>query len=202
MTDEAQQPWEARWDAGDWIDVREPAAIVRDAAPWLDADAAAGTRLALDVACGAGRNALHLAERGWRVLAVDLSRAGLRRLAERAGRRNLPVQPVRADLARFWVEPESCDLVVNTHFLLRSSFPLLRAALKPGGLLLFETFSVLEIEELGGDVRRTYALERGELRAAFQDFEALLWEEGIFERPEGERGLARLIGRKPAGPGP
>lgn len=199
MTEGERSRWDGRW-AADWIDVREPAAIVRDAAPWIDTDAADGNRLALDVACGAGRNALYLADRGWRVLAVDLSRAGLRRLAERARRRNLPVQPVRADLARFGVEPGSFDLVVNTHFLLRPSFPLLRTALKPGGLLLFETFSVLEIEELGGDVRRAYALERGELRAAFQNFEALFWEEGIFERPEGERGLARLIARKPPRP--
>lgn len=200
MSDRDGERWDDRWDAGDWIDGREPAAIVRDAAPWLDPRPAGASRLALDVACGAGRNALYLAERGWRVLAVDLSRAGLRRLSERSRRRGLPVQPVQADLARFSVAPESVDLVVNTHFLLRSAFPLLRAALKPGGLLLFETFSVLEIEELGGDVRRAYALERGELRGAFREFEPLLWEEGVFARAEGERGLARLIARKPPAP--
>lgn len=191
MTEARQDAWDERWEEGDWIDVRDPAAILLDADPWLDPPGAA-----LDLACGAGRNALHLAERGWWVLAVDLSREGLGHLARRANRRRLPVHPVRADLERFAVQPGSVDLVVNTHFLLRSVFPLIRTALRPGGLVLFETFSVHEIEELGGDVRRAYALERGELRRAFEDFEILLHEEGVFQRPEGERGLARLIARK------
>ncbi len=188
-----EPPWDDRYADGDWIDLARPAAIVRDAASWLEG--AGG--VAWDVACGAGRNALHLAAAGWRVLAVDRSAEGLRRLRRRAHERELPVQPVRADLARFALEPASVDLVVNTHFLLRPLFPRLRAALRPGGLLLFETFSVHEIEELGGDVRRAFALERGELARAFAGWEVLLYEEGVFEREEGERGLARLIARKP-----
>ncbi|MFQ5690363.1 MAG: class I SAM-dependent methyltransferase [Gemmatimonadota bacterium] len=178
---------------GDWVDVRRPAAILLDAEPWL-----ASPGVALDLACGAGRNALFLAERGWRVLAVDLSRDGFRRLSRRARSRGLTIQPVLADLERFGVRPGRVDLVVNTHFLLRSLFPLIRAALRPGGLLLFETFGIDELETLGGDVRRAYVLERGELPRAFPGFEILLHEEGVFEREEGERGLARLIARKRA----
>lgn len=191
-TDGPGTRWDARWAAGDWIDADRPAAILAEAAKWLGPP---GT--ALDLACGAGRNALFLAERGWSVLGIDLSREGLRRLARRARARDLRVQPVLADVERFGVAPASVDLVVNTHFLLRSAFPLIRDALRPGGLLLFETFSVHEIEELGGDVRRAYALERGELRRRFADFDVLLCQEGVFEREEGERGLARLVARKP-----
>ena len=189
--DGLQARWDARYAAGDWVDAEAPAAILTDAAPWLPPP---GT--ALDLACGPGRNALFLAERGWRVLGVDLSAEGLRRLARRSRRRDLPVQPVLADLERFGLRPSSADLVVNTRFLLRSLFPLIREALRPGGLLLFETFSVHEIEALGGDIRRAYALDRGELRRAFADFEVLLYQEGIFPREEGERGLARLVARK------
>lgn len=184
--------WDARYTAGDWVDVREPAAIVAEAAPDLGSPG-----VALDLACGAGRNALYLAERGWRVLAVDLSRQGLRRLRRRARDEGFPIQPVQAELPWLGMRPGRVDLVVNTHFLCRPAFPLVRAALKPGGLLLFETYSVHELEELGGDVRRAYCLERGELLDAFGDFDVLLHEEGVFERPEGERGLARLVARKP-----
>ncbi len=86
---------------------------------------------------------------------------------------------------------------MNTRFLLRRLFPIYRSALEPGGLLIFETYNVDEIEVLGGDIRRAYALERKELLEAFGDFELLLYEEGVFEEAEGERGLARLVGRKP-----
>ena len=188
--------WDERYAEGDWADTGEPATIVTDALPWL-----ARPGLALDLACGAGRNALFLARRGWRVVGMDLSVEGLRILGRRARSEGLPVLPVLADAGRFQVRPGAFDLVVNTHFLLRGSFPLIRSALRPGGLLLFETFSVLELEELGGDIRRAFALERGELLQAFQGFQVLLHEEGVFERGEGERGLARLIARKEQAPG-
>lgn len=186
------EDWDARWAEGDWVDVAEPAAIITDASPWLGRPGRA-----LDLACGAGRNALHLARGGWRVLAVDLSREGLCRLVRRARAGGLPVLPVRAELPRLGLRPGAFDLVVNTHFLSRPTFPLIRRALAPGGLVAFETFSIHEREELGGDVRRAFCLERGELRAAFAGWEALLYEEGVFQRPEGERGLARLVARKP-----
>lgn len=184
--------WDARWAEGDPFDPGRPSAVVRDADPWLPTDG-----WALDVACGTGRNALYLAERGLRVVAVDLSGRALRRLGRRTAERDLPVHPVQADLGRFAVRPGRFRVVVNTRFLLRSAFSLIREALAPGGLLVFETYSVDEIELLGGDIRRAYTLGRGELRRAFEDFETLEYQEGVLPRPEGDRGLARLIARKP-----
>lgn len=189
--------WDERYREGDWLDARGPAEALVRAAPWLPREGRA-----LDLACGAGRNALFLAERGLRVMAVDLSWEGLQRTARRArtvGRRGtaLRILPVHADLERFAVRSGSVQVVVNTHFLLRSTFPRITDALAPGGLLVFETFNVDEIDLLGGDIRREFALERGELLEAFPDLEILDHEEGIVERPEGERGLTRLIARKP-----
>lgn len=195
MIRSGRPPWDDRYADGDWVDVREPAAIVAEAEQWLSVPG-----VALDLACGAGRNALFLAERGWRVLAVDLSLDALRLLTSRAASRaespDLSILPVLADLERFGVRPDAFDLVINTHFLLRSLFPLIRSTLKAGGILLFETYSICEIEELGGDIRREYTLERGELSRAFDDFELLYYAEGVFEREEGERGLVRMIAQK------
>jgi SAM-dependent methyltransferase len=193
MAERDRARWDERYRDGDWSDIDEPATVVRNAEAWLEPPG-----LALDVACGAGRNALHLAARGYRVLALDISWEGLQRLADKARQRRLPILPVHADVERFAFPPATFDLIVNTRFLLRSLFDEYRRALRPGGLLLFETYNVDEIEKLGGDIWREYALERGELRAAFADLEILLYEEGVFEEPEGERGLARLIARRPA----
>lgn len=184
--------WDARYRESAWVDVGTPAPILEDADPWLPEKGRV-----LDVACGPGRNALPLARKGLEVLAVDLSGEGLRRMSRRMRAEELPVQPVQADVERFAVRDGSFDVVVNTRFLLRSVFTLAHNALAPGGLLLFETFNVNEIEILGGDIRRAYALERGELRRAFSRYEILVYEEGVFQRPEGERGLARMIARKP-----
>ncbi len=191
MTKEDRSRWDERYRDGDWADIDEPATLVKDAEAWLHPPG-----LVLDVACGAGRNALHLARLGFSVVAVDISWEGLQRLARRARAERLNIYPVHADLERFALPAGKFDLVVNTRFLLRSLLPKFRNTLKPGGLLVFETFNVDELEVLGGDIRREYALERGELRAAFSEFEILLYEEGVFERREGERGLARLVARK------
>ncbi|HZD04003.1 MAG TPA: methyltransferase domain-containing protein [Longimicrobiales bacterium] len=201
MTADGHRSRRARWDEryreGDWVDTRGPAEVLVRAVPWLPARGRA-----LDLACGAGRNALFLAERGLRVVAVDLSLEGLRHTVRRARSRGLPVLPVHADLSRFAVRSGAFDLVVNTHFLLRSTFPLITDALAPGGLLVFETWCVDEIDLLGGDIHREYALEHRELARAFSGFEVLVAEEGVVPRPEGDRGLARLIARKPEGPAP
>ncbi len=198
MAREDRERWDERYLTGDWADVHHPARIVQDAEAWLDPPG-----LVLDLACGAGRNALHLARKGFTIIAVDISWEGLQRLARRSRDGQLPVHPVHADLDRLTLPPKAFDIVVNARFLLRSLFPRIRRALRDGGLLLFETFSTDEIDVLGGDIRRPFALEPGELRAAFSDYELILYEEGIFEEPEGERGLVRMIARKPrAGPAP
>lgn len=193
MAEDDRARWDERYAAGDWADVDEPARILEEAEAWL-----AEPGLALDVACGAGRNALWLARRGFKVVAVDISWEGLQRLQRRARDEKLDIHIVLADLEDFPLAPDTFDLIVNSRFLLRSLFPVFRTALKPGGLLLFETFTVDEIEVLGGDIRHAYALERGELRQAFWDFEMLLYEEGVFGEAEGERGLARMVARRTA----
>lgn len=186
--------WDERYREGDWCDIGEPARIVREAEPWLPVRGRA-----LDLACGAGRNALFLGRRGLDTLAVDVSGEGLRLLSRRARAEALPVRPVQADLERFALREDArFEVVVNVRFLLRSLLPRIRRWLAPGGVLIFETFNVDEIEILGGDIRRAFALERGELRRAFAGLEVLAYEEGIFERPEGARGLAGMIARRPA----
>ena len=186
-----QERWDQRYRDGDWVDSDGPSPIVEDAVPWLSPPG-----LALDVACGSGRNSLFLARYGFEAIAVDLSWRGLHLLAKRARSERLGVHPVQADLERFILPEDSFDVIVNTHFLMRDLFPKLQSALTPAGLLIIETYHVDEIDVLGGDIRREYALEPGELKEAFSDLDILLYEEGIFNRAEGERGLARLVARK------
>jgi tellurite methyltransferase len=185
--------WDARYAAGDWVPIDEVAEVVARA--W---DRLPTSGWAWDVACGAGRHSLRLARRGLHVLATDLSWEGLRRCQARARPEGLWVYPVCADLEVWRPRPGALfDVIVNTYFLLRRLFPLYREHLRPGGWLLVETYHVDEIDVCGGDIRRAYALERGELLREFGDLEILEHAEGVFETSAGERGLGRLIARKP-----
>jgi len=95
---------------------------------------------ALDLACGRGANALWLAERGWEVHAWDFSPVAVERLEAEAKRRGLAVEGQVRDVVARPPEREVFDLVFVGHFLERSLAPALVEALRPGGLLFYQTF--------------------------------------------------------------
>lgn len=96
---------------------------------------------ALDLACGEGRNAVWLAERGWEVTGVDFADVGLDKARGLAAARGVDPTWVEADLLDYDPPPEAFDLVVilylqlsadERHRVLRSA----AAAIAPGGTLL------------------------------------------------------------------
>ncbi len=96
---------------------------------------------ALDVACGEGRNAVWLAEQGWRVTGVDFSDVALAKAAELAAARGVEVEWVVADVLDYHPEPRGFDLVALLYLQLPRD-ELLRAvrsavdAVAPGGTLV------------------------------------------------------------------
>ncbi len=102
------------------------------------ADLLPGT--ALDVACGEGRNAIWLAERGWRVTGVDFSAVGLAKAAALGAQRRVDVEWVEADVTQ-WVPPGTYDLVAVLYLQLpqelrRPLFGRLGSSVASGGTLL------------------------------------------------------------------
>lgn len=96
---------------------------------------------ALDLACGAGRNAVWLAERGWRVTAVDFSEVGLAKARVRAAERGVEVEWVRADLLEYAPPAGTFDLVLVLYLQLpaaelRVVLASAASAVAPDGALL------------------------------------------------------------------
>jgi len=150
---------------------------------------------ALDLACGGGRNALYLAELGYRVDAWDISDAGLAILQAELDRladagRPLAVSAQRADLEAVELPSATYDLVLDYYFLERSLFPDMAAALRPDGLVLVENY--LD-NERGGEkmANPAYRLAPGELRAPFADLDILEYVE------DEHSGVARLLAQRP-----
>lgn len=94
MSDADKERWNARYASGEYIARTHPSELL---ARWID-------RLprgrALDVACGAGRNAIFLASEGYRVEAMDISSVALERASRRAQEEGLEVRWIEADLER------------------------------------------------------------------------------------------------------
>jgi SAM-dependent methyltransferase len=167
-----------------------PAALLVSAVEHLPAGRA------LDLACGAGRHALFLARRGWRVTAVDSSREAIGLLREQAGPA-LSVDARVADLeaGEFRIEPDTFDLICDFCYLQRSLFSPIRAGIRPGGLFV----AAIHMMDAAPEVKPmnpAYLLQPGELQAEFAEWEVLHYAEA---KPEvHRRRIAELAARRPA----
>lgn len=162
----------------------------------LQADLLPVTGRALDVACGSGRNALWLAARGLRVEAVDRDGPVIDRLRETARARGLPVDARVLDLETGTpdIAAASFDVVVVTHYLHRPLFPVLLAALRPGGLLFYETFTRAQALR-GKPSNPAFLLEPGELRRLVAPLHIVASREGAFDGRDVASIVARHDGR-------
>ena len=148
-------------------------------------------RRALDVACGEGRNAIFLAQNGFRVDAVDIAERGLERGIRRVRQLGVQVDFIRADLEEYRLQ-EDYDLILNFNFLLRPLIPELIEHLVPGGMIVMET--ILSAPTLPGAHTREFLLQPGELERLFSAFggSILQLEEDLSQ----ETPVARILFRK------
>lgn len=140
---------------------------------------------AIDIACGKGGNALFLAERGFDVVAIDISPVALEEGRRRAAEKDLIVDWQQADLEQIQLGEAAYDLVVNFNYLQRSLIPQIKAALKLGGAVVFETY-LIDQPAIGHPKNPAYLLEHNELLSWFCDFRVLYYREGQFSE-RGER---------------
>ncbi len=154
----------------------------------------------VDLACGRGRHALSAAELGARVLGLDRNPALLRELRVEARSRRLPLLTVRTDLETphaIPVRSGSCGAILVFCFLFRPLALPICEALAPGGLLLYETFTIHQ-RDLGQKPTNTaFLLQEGELPELFGELQILSYWEGLTEGPR-PQAMARLVARKGA----
>jgi SAM-dependent methyltransferase len=151
------------------------------------------TGAALDVAAGKGRHAVVLAEAGLRVFAVDRRLEALRAAAARVREIPAPLHAWCADLTVSRLPPARFDLIVVTRYLQRDLFPDLAAALGPGGILLYETFTEAQRGRGRGPTSPDHLLRIGELPTLARGLDILSYE----EVDDGRDAVAQLVGRRP-----
>jgi tellurite methyltransferase len=151
--------WDERYEGA--ISIPTPALVLRE---WPHLLPKCGR--ALDLACGLGGNALWLAERGFTVSAWDQSAKAIEQLWKTARNLGLDLDAQVRDVKAHPPSPDDFDVVVVAHFLDRDLAPSIAAALRPGGLLFYQTFT---LESLGGrgPTNPAYRLGHDELLGLF-----------------------------------
>jgi SAM-dependent methyltransferase len=129
----------------------------------------------LDVACGSGRNASYLADLGYRVHAVDREPNAIASLPPGVTGEQLDLETENVSL-----ESNRYDAVIVFNYLHRPLVPVLVAALAPGGVLLYETFTAAQA--LRGRPRNPdFLLQPGELRTLVAPLRVIREREGEFD---------------------
>ena len=145
----------------------------------------------LDLACGRGRHMQWLASQGHAVLGVDRDAEALQS-AQQWG------QTLHADLedGSPWPLPgRQFGAVVVTNYLWRPLWPQILDSVKPGGLLLYETFAQGN-EAFGKPSRADFLLAPGELLQVCNGWQIIAYEHGQLRQPE--RVVQRIAAIKPA----
>jgi tellurite methyltransferase len=155
----------------------EPAVLLTDFAHLLPARGRA-----LDIACGNGRNSVWLAERGLDVVAIDLSAEALRLGRELAARRGDSVSWLQADVETLQLDPNAYEIIVCINLLAPTLFPKLQRALRPNGWVVYETYTLAQLQYDFGPRNPDHLLRPGELLAAFSNLRIAYYHEAVEAR--------------------
>jgi tellurite methyltransferase len=182
------QKWDERYRNGQHL-FDQPAPLVTRFTPELVPGSA------LDLACGPGRHALYLADRGWRVTAVDGSPVAIDILRARASERNLSIDLSLADLEadEFQIEQSRYELVLSCRYFQRSLIPGIKLALRPAGVVIV----IAHLADSGEPRNNSIFADPGELRALFEGWRILHYREGGPDESGHRHGVAEMVARKP-----
>jgi SAM-dependent methyltransferase len=153
----------------------------------------------LDLACGTGRNGLYLINNNIPVLFSDVKKDSLAVIKE-------TLNSNTAELAHFWhVDFEQKDNQLKNRtfsgimvfrYLHRPLFESIKNAILPGGIIIYETFTV-ENRQFGRPHNAHYLLNKGELVAQFKDWNIIHQFEGIIDNQGSPQAIAQIIALKP-----
>jgi SAM-dependent methyltransferase len=184
MTEKDQQRWNSKWESR--------SALKFDPHPLLtkNRDLITGNGAALDLACGLGQNAIWLAQLGYRVLGVDISRVALERARVEARSSGIEgdIAFKQVDLDIWLPAEDTYDLICVIRFLDRDLLPAIRKATRAGGVVVYATRHLGALKKQP-KANKAYLLEANELAGFFSGWQFLHYLEGADE--------AELIARKP-----
>lgn len=189
MSKQDRDKWNRRY-AEDSYQKNNPVTLVSDWLPRVPVGRA------LDVACGAGRNSLLLAQTGFDVDAIDISREGLDRALKSAVKQGLNINWIKHDLDEAYSFADNYSLIVVMWYVDLALIRKLCECLVPGGYLLCEEHLITD-QDVIGPTSENFRVAPGALREAVSGLEILKYEESIEPLPEGGQvASARVVARK------
>lgn len=153
---------------------------------------------ALDLACGLAANAVFLAEQGLQATAWDQSSAAIEQVVDYARQQQLDINAGVRDVVAEPPPAASFEVIVVSRFLHRALCPAIARALKPGGVLFYQTFSAHKRSD-SGPSNPDYLLADNELLDLFAGLQIRVYreEKHLGDLEKGFRDQVMLVAEKP-----
>ena len=145
----------------------------------------------LDIAMGEGRNGVYLATQGFEVLGLDISEKGLAKAHNLAKKNNVTIETKVVDLESFTLEPNSYDVILCTYYMQKDLFKQFQSALKPGGMIVVETYNVDYLKY--AQFSRKWALDTNEMLDIFKGLRVIRYQ----DYDDGKEAYSSIIAQKP-----
>ena len=145
----------------------------------------------LDIAMGEGRNGVYLATQGFEVLGLDISEKGLEKAHNLAEKNNVTIKTKVVDLESFTLEPNSYNVILCTYYMQKDLFKQFQSALKPGGMIVVETYNVDYLKYV--QFSRKWALDTNELLDIFKGLRVIRYQ----DYDDGKEAYSSIIAQKP-----
>jgi tellurite methyltransferase len=148
---------------------------------------------ALDLAGGAGRHAIWLAKQGWEVILIDISETAVEQARQNAGLLQTHLHFVVDDLTHFKASQTQFDLVMVFFYLERKTFSEMVQAVRPGGLLVYKTYTQAQTKVRNGPKNPAHLLRSNELCQLAAEMQILHYREDV-----SDKATAEMVARKEA----
>lgn len=180
VSQDSKTQWDQRYSRPAFIFGKSPAQFLAENYQYIPYEGAV-----LDMGMGEGRNAVFLAQKGYKVTGVDLSSVAVKKSYLLAQEFGVKIKGVVGSLKDYKILPNTFDAIICFYWVDRAMVEKIKTWLKPGGILIYEGFTLRERDRdpvKRGDSSPDHFLKEQELIRLFPGMRVLKYEEPLHEK--------------------
>lgn len=178
VSSDSKTQWDQRYSRPTFIYGKSPAQFLAENYHYIPYEANV-----LDMGMGEGRNAVFLAQKGYKVTGIDISSVAVKKAHLLAQEFGVKFKGIVASLKDYKIAPQSFDAIICFYYVDRSLIEKMKSWLKPGGILIFEAHTVREKTNKRKEAMvDEFLLKEQELLKLFNGMRVLKYEEPLHEK--------------------
>jgi tellurite methyltransferase len=178
VSQDSKTQWDERYARPTFVYGKSPAEFLAKNYQYIPFEASV-----LDMGMGEGRNAVFLAQKGYKVTGIDISSVAVKKAHLLAQEFGVKFKGIVASLKEYKIAPQSYDAIICFYYVDRSLVEKMKSWLKPGGIIIFEAHTVRQNNNTDRrGVLDEFLLKEQELLKLFPGMRVLKYEEPLHEK--------------------